>query len=113
MINSFSPINQDSSSFKLWLKKNFNLSERASSNYVSRCRRVERELNISLKDYLHNKNSYMELMETIKKHSKEKTKTSSSQYALTATLRGAVKKYALFCFPKNAEIYNIGNYSKK
>mgnify|MGYP000566092720 CR=1 FL=1 len=37
----------------------------------------------------------------------------SKQYALTATLRGAVKKYALFCFPKNAEIYNIGNYSKK
>ena len=112
MIKMNLPINQYSDDFKEWLSKNMNLSDRARNDCFSRCRRVERDLKINIRDYLTNKQSYRELLIKVKKYSEENSNSKSSQHILKVTLRGAIKKYAIYSYPENSQIYNQFDYKR-
>lgn len=106
MVNINVPINIYSVDFKVWLKDELNLSDRARNDCFSRCRRVERDLRINLRDYFLDDNSYGDLMVKVDNYCKHKDRSKKSEYALRATLRGAIKKYATYSFPEKTKMYN-------
>jgi len=76
------PINQHSEEFKDWLTNTMKLSDRARNDCFSRCRRIEKDLKINLRDYFKNEQSYKELLIKVKKYSEEKSSSTSSLYVL-------------------------------
>jgi hypothetical protein len=86
----------DKQEFLQYLILDCGLSNRSAGNYVSRCCRVERILNIDLIEYTNNSKKYLELLKKINTYVYEISKIPRQRYALGATMRLAVKKFAEF-----------------
>lgn len=94
----------DPQDFSLWLIAK-GVSPRVASNYVSRCRRVEDKLNISLSAETISEKRFVVLMTRIQQYSSDVASTKESAYALTATLRLAARKFAQYWAGKKAHNY--------
>lgn len=104
---------EDKKAFTEWLVNDGQLSRKAASDCVSRCKRVETELHVDLVDATATEASYLSLMEAIQQYAQKKSKTKPSAYSMTGTLRAACKKYAQFKYPSHATTYKSSHGSTR
>lgn len=84
--------------FKLWMKDK-GVNKRVAADHISRCKRVQRELNLSIKDSASTVHGYIEMMKDIARvPSKSNNKTSAK-----GTIRYSVRVYSLFLYPEISE----------
>ena len=96
---------KDVEKFREWLQTSAGLTSKSTSDCVSRCRRVEKELRIDLKNDVSNLNRFMELIKRIKEFTESQSDSYRSKYAFAATLKAACRKYACFKFPSKSKDY--------
>jgi len=88
-------INEDE--FRQWLINEKKYSKRVASDYISRCRKIQKEFNICLLDATDTKNKFIELTSIIKKEIWEcDTSNIKSKYSRFGNIKLAMRKYALF-----------------
>lgn len=81
--------------FRRWLLDS-GIASRVAGDYICRCRRIERELNVSLVRAVQSERPYVELMQKIRDYATSSAESASSTYSLAATLRRAARKFAEF-----------------
>jgi len=84
----------DQKHFHEWLMTQ-GLSKKAAGDNVSRCCRVEKDLNVNLSDAVSDEKSYLELFEKIHVYSINKSNSVPACYTLAGTLKYSVRKFAL------------------
>jgi hypothetical protein len=101
--------------FRNWLFSKKNITDRVCSDYVSRCKRVQKELGVDLYCIDINDNNYHLLINNIKNYANNYAKNINSAYALSGSLCLAVNCYMEFLhghtfkdnFRKNYHRYNL------
>lgn len=83
--------------FRKWLL-NKNISKRVCSDYVSRCKRVQKGLNIDLYSAFSNKDDIIDIMLKIKIFADKHTPNKKSAYSLRGSLCLAVRYYIEFLY---------------
>jgi len=94
----------DSKGFYDWLKAQ-NHSEKIAKDCVYRCNRIEKALNVSLNKAVLNVSSYTQLLRELKAYTESIAPTPTAHYALSGTLRYALRKYAYFACGESALLY--------
>jgi len=82
--------------FNHWLINNKGVSPRVASNYISRCKRIQKEFNINLLSETQTIEKFNKLTIKINIYSRKKSTSTKSAYALSGNLISAVRKYAIF-----------------
>ncbi len=77
-----------------WLIRNKHLGEKPSGDVLSRCRRVERILHISLENEVHPHDRLEKVLERIRKETGSYLKPGSNQQYVVSQLRRAAILYA-------------------
>lgn len=103
---------KDVKKFRKWLITSAGVSSKSASDCISRCRRVEKELRIDLKDSVSSVDRYKLLMKKVKGYTESRSDSYRSKYAFTATLHAACRKYAYFQFPARRREYSIRSSKK-
>lgn len=78
--------------FREWLIKN-GLSEKVAGDYVSRCKRIERDLLLKLSEFAQPEEKYHVLMFQIRSYAIATANNKSSAETLTATLRKSARMF--------------------
>lgn len=81
------------------------LTNRVASNYISRCLRVERELNVCLVDSTKTVDNFVRLMERIYSYAQQRNISPESRYSLAGTLRSSVRRFAEFKWGPRVDSY--------
>lgn len=111
-------INWDRESFRNYLIKNKKLSARVASDNVSRCNRVERDLDLDLMKFIKTVDSYKELLIKIERYSEEVATDGKAVSGLAGTLRKATRYFLEYKVGSNNALryplaYNLGKrYTK-
>lgn len=91
--------------FEGYLIETFGYSKKVAKDYASRCKRIERDVRVDLSLAVSNAARYEKLLGQIQVYAITVRKEKKSAYSLTAMLRAAAKKYALYLYPKKATSY--------
>lgn len=91
--------------FEYYLIDTYGYSKKAAKDCVSRCRRIETHVSSDLSKSVSNEKEYESLIIQIQQYSSSACNQKELAYSLTATLRAAAKKYALYLFPQKASNY--------
>lgn len=97
---------KDIEKYRNWLIEKKGITRTVASNYISRLKRVEKELNEDIDFCIETKNDYITLMEKTQTYIHKKEEDPKKRYALGASLRSAVKNYAIFKNPEMEKFYN-------
>ncbi|WP_435626423.1 hypothetical protein [Candidatus Ferrigenium straubiae] len=98
--------------FKQWQIMELSLSPKVAADNLSRCRRIEKIFSINLKATTRNEKDYLILMDKIGIYAHKTSRSRFSAYALSACLRSAAKKYALFSWGEKISKYPRKVYTK-
>ncbi len=88
------PLDRDME-FRDWLHTNKNLSKRVQGDYSSRCKRVQKDLNVNLCEYIDGDEKFLNLVSKIELLYIDDEKTRSTRDNCGSIVR-AVKAYRLF-----------------
>ena len=91
--------------FRKWLIEDRKLSRRAAGDILSRCKRLDNTVLDSLQISVSSPESYLIALKEIRDYAVIDKQAIKSQYALTATLRAAMKKYCEYMNPQTFEQY--------
>jgi hypothetical protein len=91
--------------FKTWLIETNRLSPKAAGDIVSRLRRISNHIEVNIETAISSEESFIVLLKQIKSYSINHSTSKNSAYTLSATLKSALRKYAIFRHPKNAKKY--------
>ena len=98
--------------FRSWLLTVYELQPKSACDVLSRCRRIERDFDISLDDTLRTHEGFSSLILKIKdSYTPELTSSKSKPYSITGTLIRACRLYCEFRF--GAELSNSFLYRRK
>lgn len=112
MTRSKHSFNDIQESFREWLIQS-GLSEKLAGDVLSRCRRIERELSISLIDLVETKEKYLILMTRIHSFSFAVTITSKAAYAIRSNFYRASRLFAKFVIGDTSSTYPNGYTFRK
>lgn len=96
---------KDEDGFRMWLLESRSISRRVSSNYISRCKRVQKELSIDLNNSVRGENKFIDIMIKIQEFAIKKADSKEAAYNLAGSLRLAVKRYAEYICAQKARNY--------
>lgn len=96
----------DRVAFQNWLIINCDYSKKVAKDYASRCSRIENHITPNIYDAVSSGNKFDQLLIDIQKYAALNADNKQAAYSLTGCLRAAVKKYALYKFPKQAKNYS-------
>ena len=94
--------------FKSWLVKEKGLSKKVASDIVSRCKRLDNDILDSIDNSVESIDNYMIALEIIKKYAACNSFSIKGQYALSSSLRSAMRKYCEFRKPSEITRYPNG-----
>lgn len=91
--------------FKSWLTGTKHLGQRPARDTISRCRRIERELECELHLQLSSVEGYFELMQKIDVYASRFATSDDSAKSIRGALRAAARKFGEFkhpdiCYPR-------------
>lgn len=98
---------KDIEHFREWLVDS-GMTSKLAIDCISRCRRVEKVLNIDLKVAVSNNDDFQQLIADIKTYVTSQKQSFSSRevrYATSNMLRAASRKYAEFKYPSKSKDY--------
>jgi hypothetical protein len=110
MINS--NLQKDKDVFISWLQEEKKLEYKSSKDCYYRCARVEKISKKSIELLLTSEEGFLELIRLIHQYSVQNNMEKKTAYALTGTLRAAIKKYGEFKNPNSASIYKKRHFCK-
>lgn len=99
---------EDKEHFRNWLLVDKGLSAKACGDTLSRCKRLNEHVLKSIDEAVFTPESYLVALKTIKEYAVSEKENEKTQYDLTSTLRGAMKKYCEFKNPNTYECYPNG-----
>lgn len=102
----------DAKGFYDWLKAQ-NHTDKIAKDCVYRCNRIEKALDVSLNEAVLNKLSYIQLLSELKTYTESIAPTPTAHYALSGTLRYALRKYAYFVCGESALLYPMRYLQKQ
>jgi len=79
--------------FRKWLISTKGISLKGAGDLVSRCRRVERDLKLSLDSSLHSKDGMEKIQAKIRLNAAKMASEGADQGQLVTSLKGAVRRY--------------------
>lgn len=91
--------------FDHWLQQTAGYSKKASRDCISRCKRIETDLLVTLSKAVSSQEKFDILMNDIQIYAKEKSTTKKAAYTLAGTLRAAARKYAHYKYPEKSDKY--------
>lgn len=94
----------DAEKFKTYLEES-GLSKKSANDCISRCRRVEKILNINLVNETSSESSYISLMKKIRIYAENVADNVEKRYAITGTLRNSVRHFAGYRWTLRAKDY--------
>ena len=97
--------------FELWLTNKEKLSKKVARDTISRLKRISTHVEYDLDTAVMDQESFTDLLHKVRAYSYNSAISQKSAYALNATLRISLRKYALFRNPKKAKKY-LNLYSK-
>ena len=97
--------NENKEEFRKWLIEDKKISHRAAGDILSRCKRLDNIVLDSLQISVSSPESYLIALKEIKEYAVIDKQNKKTQYALTATLRAAMKKYCEYMNPQTFEQY--------
>ena len=90
--------------FQDWLEEH-GLSKKVAGDYVSRCRRVEKVLELSLLNSVKSEDRFVALLLQLNQFALVNTTSKSGFYTLKKTLKKSVSMYAEFVVGTKAKCY--------
>ncbi|KJG15289.1 hypothetical protein [Photobacterium angustum] len=94
--------------FKAWLMDEKGLSKKVASDIVSRCKRLDSDILESIDDSINSIDNYLLALSIIKKYAMQNSVSIKGQYALSSSLRSAMRKYCEFRKPSEINRYPNG-----
>ena len=91
--------------FRNWLLNEKGMTHRVISDYVSRCKRVQNIFEITLNSSIKTEKRYISIMEDINSSHFLKNLKNANFKSVAATLRLAVRTYAIFLLGEKAIKY--------
>lgn len=96
--------------FRDWLKNDKKLSTKVACDVISRCKKVERDLEIDLIQHFSTDVSYLKLMRAIGNHCKQNCATAAETHSKTAALRYSVRRLLEFHSPEKVRTFKMFRY---
>lgn len=94
--------------FRTWLVTDKGLSIKVSRDIQCRCKRLDSEILESIDFAVSSPEFYLQALKDIRSYAIANNRNKSSQYAMTSTLRAALRKYCEYCNPESFSLYPNG-----
>ncbi|MCD9472917.1 hypothetical protein [Photobacterium phosphoreum] len=85
--------------FREWLIEQKGISRRVAGNIISRCKRLDEEVLGSIDLSVSSVDNYLSALSMIKSYSLANKSKDSAKYAMSASLRAAIRKYCEYRNP--------------
>lgn len=94
--------------FRDWLVNEKGLSVKVSRDIQSRCKRLDTEVLESIDFAISSPEFYLQALKNIRSYAIANNGSKSTQYAMTSTLRAALRKYCEYRNPESFNLYPNG-----